>query len=236
MNNQEIDEKVSVLKSLLIKSSAVLGIALLVGAAYLGYQSHLESKNQAAADLFYKAFEMELAAVSESKTPEESGQMQSFDAEKIVAWEPAKLDSYLKILAEVGVKYSGTPTWALSQIRIAKIKFVQGSVAEAEKIYANVISTMKRSPLYFGLASDALGVLLENQGQNDKAHTVFREAAAELKNPLRPLAMLGEARTLNALGKTGAVDIFDKIVKEFPETAYSRRAKVLRSTVQAGAR
>jgi tetratricopeptide (TPR) repeat protein len=236
MNNQGIDEKVSVLKSILIKSLVVIGVGVVAGLGYIGYQNHLESKNQKAADAFFKAYEMELSASNEASTPADVAEMQSFNAEKVAAWEPTKLDAYLKILAEIDENYSGTPTWALSQIRRAKIFVAQKNLSEAETIYRRVISQMSRTPLYFGMASDALGVLLEDQDLNDKALEVFKAAASNTSNPLRPLSMLGEARALNALGKDGAAKIYDQIVKEFPETAYSRRAKALRSTQVSGAR
>lgn len=236
MNYQEIDEKVSVLRAVLIKSLVVVGVGLLAGAGYFAYQHHLETKNQEAADLFYRAVAMEASPDADAKTPQGAA-APSFDAQKIAAWDPAKLEKYTKILTEIDDKYSGTPTWALAQIRRAKIQIVQNNAAGAEKLYAGVLSSMKRTPLYYGLAADALGVLHENLGQNEQALTVYKNAAAELRNPLRPLAMLGEARVLATLGQKGSVEIYEKIVKEFPETAYSRRAKVLRSTtgVQTGA-
>ncbi|HVJ63971.1 MAG TPA: hypothetical protein VM901_01815 [Bdellovibrionota bacterium] len=231
MNNQEIDEKVSVLKSILLKSFAVIGLLLVVSAAYMGYQSHLKAKNVDAANLLYQAIAMETQSVGV-----DPAQPQVFQAEKVLAWDTAKLGAYLKILSEIDEKYSGTPTWAVAQIRRAKIFAAQQNLGEAEKIYQTVLAKVSNSSLYFGMASDGYAVLLENQGKNEAANKIFHDAAAQLKNPLRPLAMLGEARTLGALGKSGASELLEKVVKEYPETSYSRRAKVLRSTLSLGAR
>lgn len=232
MNYQEeIDEKVSVLKNILIKASMVLGVTLVVGVAFLAYNSHLESKNTKAADLFYQAHEIEKSTVGKVSTPEESAAMQGFDAKKILELEPAKREAYLKILAEISADYSGTPIWALVQLRRAKIALAQNKPEESEKEYRSVMDASLKSHLFAGLAADGLGVMFEDLGQNDKALEVFKQASAVAKNPLKPLAMMGQARVLTTMGKTGAAEIYENIVKEYPESSYSRRAKVLRSAL-----
>lgn len=239
MNNQDIDEKVSALKSILLKGLIVVGAGLALGGAYLAYNHHLETKNVEAAALLYQAQAMEKAEAPRPATPEDVGALGSFDATKIIAWESGKLDAYEKILAKIDSDFSGTPTWALAQLRRGKIAAAKNNYEAAEKIFSAVVDTNLKTGLFAGFAADALGVLLEDQNKLDKALEVFHNAGSDLKNPLRPLALLGEARVLQNLGKPGAAEVYEKVVKDYPETAYSRRARVLRSLLgvpAAGAR
>lgn len=233
MNNQEIDEKVSQIKSILLKSLVVVGLGLVSAAGYFAYRDHLAKQNAKAAALLYKAYSMEVLESPTPETPEALGQMKSFDAQKIIAWEPAKLEAYMKVLSELGEQYVGTPNWALGQIRRAKVAEAQKDFATAEKHFRTVVDSLTDSPVFFALATDSLAVMLEDQGQYDKALDVYRKAAVSARNPLRPLSLLGEARNLSALGKPGAEKILNKVIKDFPETTYSRRAKILLSSQMA---
>lgn len=227
MNNQEIEEKVSALKSIILKGIVGVGAALVIFAGYTAYQSHLSSKNSEAAEVFYQAHQME----SQQNKDDPNA---AFDVKLVMSWDATKLDSYMKILKKIDEEYSGTPTWALSQIRLGKIYAAQGKFAEAQKAFENVMNAGLNSALFYGIAADALGVILEDAGKKDEALKVFEAASENSDNPLRPLALLGKARVLESLGKPGADKVYDEVVKQFPETTYSRRAAVLRSMLGQG--
>jgi len=230
MNNQEMDEKVSALKAVLIKVLWTLGAVVLVVAAYQGYTTYQKKQNSQAAVLFHKLEKIEDSVKgAEPTSPEEANAALVFEPEKILKLEKSVLDTYKSTLAQIDTNYSGTKVWALSQLRWGMLLQAEDSNDQAKEKYQNVISSGVDSPLYRGMASNALGVMFENQKDYDKAFDVYEKAAKDNLNPLKPIVLLAKARVLNAQNKEGAVAVYDQLIKDFPESAYSRRAKVLKS-------
>jgi tetratricopeptide (TPR) repeat protein len=226
MNDQVMQER-NVERLVAILKLTIL--AVVVGGVAAGAVMFLRSRSEAATEkgfaALFTAEQMEKAAMKEVKDPSAG------DAYDVMAtWPAERKAAFESSLATVVRDHAGTPAAFAAGLRLGRFHFVVGDLAKAEAALVAVRDGAKSDEyrVYAALAGEALGSVYETRSDFAKAQEAFENAAALADNSLKPLALLGRARSLKALGrKDEAKAVYLKLVEEFPSSAYARQARAL---------
>jgi len=225
MNDQVLDEtKVEEFVGYLKVGVAVLALVAVGAGAYFFYEHLQLQKSEKAFTALFEAEKMEESAAKEAEA------LKLEPTQAMLNWPADRKKEYEDRLLGVEKSFSGTSAAATALLRAARWRFVQGDFAQAALLYRDVISKVngRGQSVFKAMAFEGLGVALESQKNFDEAENVYKDALALKDNPLKPLAYLGQARVLNSLGKKAEVKgLYEKLIKEFPNTPYERKARAL---------
>ncbi len=204
------------------------GTALVWGGATLFKK--MEEKSQT------KAFSALATAESIEDSLLENSEVLSKDPIEVVAESDEETQtSYIASLKSVIAEHSGTSAAYLAALRLGRYHALKGQNDEAKIIYSDLrekSQSSKDSALFYAMASEALGVVLEGQKDFEGALKVYSESLEKKHTNLRPLLLLGKARVESALGmKEEATKSYEKVVSDFPSTSYSQQAQALKVKV-----
>ena len=131
---------------------------------------------------------------------------------------------YRKVTAD----WSGTPAAGTATIRLAEALRKEDKPAEAADALRDFLAKYPLHPLRVP-ASHALASSLETAGKNDEALAAYQQfASAHGRSAFAPLAFIGQARVLIALGKPeDARKVLESIEQKFPGNPLMEEAKEL---------
>ncbi len=225
MNDQVLSEqKVEVLVRYLKWGVGLLALLAILAGIYLAIDNLAERKAQKAFSALFVSEKLEESAAKESEA------LKSSPEKVMLSWPEAKKKEYEAALEKVQKDFSGTVAATLAELRLGRWNFIQQKYPESEKIYSQVVKerTSKSQLLYRAMAFESWAVSLEAQNKLDQAAEVFDNALKMKDNPIKPLHYLGKARVLRAQKKDGeAKALFQKLIEEFPNTPYEKKARVL---------
>ena len=124
--------------------------------------------------------------------------------------------------------WTGTPAAGTASIRLAEELRKEDKPAEAAQALRDFLDKYPVHPLRVA-ASHALASSLETAGKNDEALAAYQQfAAAHGRSAFAPLAFIGQARVLLALGKPEeARKVLESIEQKFPGNPLMEEATVL---------
>ena len=131
---------------------------------------------------------------------------------------------YRKVTAD----WSGTPAAGTATIRLAEALRKEDKPAEAAEALREFLAKYPLHPLRVP-AAHALASSLETAGKNDEALAAYQQfASAHGRSAFAPLAFIGQARVLIALGKPeDARKVLESIEQKFPGNPLMEEAKEL---------
>lgn len=238
----KIQQIVNQLK-IVLRVVLVLGV---IGGTYLFIQRGATRKQESAFSSLYQAEKIEEDAMraeseaSKGKDPKVSAKLPRESFYEIAkTWSEDQRKEYVSKLEETVTKFPSTLPQALASLRLANLSYHLGKMDEAAKHFDAVLTGFKASNeegiIFTGLAFEGKGALLETQKKWDDAYKTYESASQLAHNPLKPLALMGMARVLRAQGKLDqAKTFFDKVISEFPNSDYEKRARVLKDLPPQG--
>jgi tetratricopeptide (TPR) repeat protein len=205
---------------------AVLAAAGLVGTGVYFYRDQAEKKEIEAFARLYEAEKMEKTALSDAETSKKEilEVMASWPSEKKSAYE-AKLEAVLK-------DSKATTAACIAGLRLGRFRIANGANESAKAAFESVLSSASKDQLvlYRAMALDSLASLEENASQFEAALKRHEESLGISDNPIRPVALLGKARTLRALGRESeALATYDQVATDFSNSSYARQARALKA-------
>lgn len=227
MNQQVIDERkvqnaVQALRILLV----ALVAAGAAGLIWTLMQNRAQDRSEKAFTLLFQADRLERVAAQEAET------LKSDPVQVMNGWSADKKQDYQTKLNAVLKDYPKTAAGAVAGLRLGRFYFNAGDFAKAREQFRGVVdhSTSHEMLLYKAMAIESLASVSEAEKNFEEARKTFDEAISLKDNPLKPLAYLGKARSLRSLGKADeAKTTYEKLMQEFPDTVYARKARVLLS-------
>jgi hypothetical protein len=139
---------------------------------------------------------------------------------------------YRKVTAD----WSGTPAAGTAYIRLAEELRKEGKPAEAAQALREFLEKYPVHPLRVG-ASHALASSLETAGKLDEALAAYQQfASAHGNSSFAPLAFIGQARVLLALGKPeDARKALESVEQKFATNPFAEDAKTLLDEIKNAA-
>ncbi len=211
------------IRGLKILALMIVGVAIF-WAVYALWASNQESKALKAFSALAQADTIEMHAVRDAKV------LSDDPMEVLREATEDKRKSYVEALENVRRNHGGTVAAHIAALRLGRWALLQNDNAQAEKLYRSLLDEAKgrESQIYATMASEALGVVLENQGRWDEALQVYEGALVDKNSPLRPLLMMSKARVLAKQDKRSeAKATYDDVVQNFPNSPYSAAARAL---------
>lgn len=211
-----------------VRGLKILSI-LVVGAAivWAGYAFWLKKQETKALQAFSTLSEADLIEIKALKDVK----VLSTDPLEALREAPeAERVSYLAALNKVVAEHKGTTAAHIAALRLGRWSAEQQDFAKAESIFKELLSDIRgrESEIFSSMASEALGVVYEDQGRFDDALKVYEAALQNEQATLRPVLLLGKARVLSSQKKVEeAKAVYDKVVQSYPNTAYSQQARAL---------
>jgi tetratricopeptide (TPR) repeat protein len=232
-NKQQLTGEQTLEKWLPVIRSAVIviGVGILAALGYLVFNSVNERKAEqafaalAAADL-----------IEERSIKEFQGEKQEF-LQIITQWPESKKTEYVQSLEKVLKDYTDASAVGSAGLRLAGFYMALKDYPNAEKYYQEVVKRVdgKKVVLFKALAYEGLAVAQETQSKNEDALKTYSDFVNLKDSPLKPLALMGQARLQEILGKKDeATKSYDLIIKDFAGSAYERQARVLQSLLKSG--
>jgi len=158
------------------------------------------------------------------------GQEVSRRNEVILAYSEADSAEALSAVAEA---FPGEPEAPLARLQAAALLFNEGDYEGAKKHYGLFVSEFRRHPLR-SQADWGLWMSEEALGNLEAAMEGFSSVGSESMH--YPQALLGRARILEKQGSAQeAVEIYDKLIEAFPDSAWAEQARVFRDRLLAQA-
>jgi len=129
---------------------------------------------------------------------------------------------------KVAADWSGTPAAGTASIRLAEELRKEGKPAEAAQALREFLGKYPVHPLRVA-ASQALAISLETAGKSEEALAAYQQFAANHgRSAFAPLAFIGQARILTALGKPEeARKVLESIEQKFPGNPLMENASVM---------
>jgi tetratricopeptide (TPR) repeat protein len=210
-------------RGLKVLSVLLLGAAV-VWAGYAVYIKRQESKALEAFSALAQADVIEMRVVREAK-------VLSDDPVEVLREAPeADKTAYVAALEKVRAEHKGTTAGHIAALRLGRWYVTGKDFEKAEALYKELLSEIRgaEGEIFASMASEALGVIYENQSRWDDALKVYDASLANEQAALRPLLMLSKARVLTAQKKTEeAKAVYDGVVQSYPNTSYSQQARAL---------
>jgi TolA-binding protein len=131
-------------------------------------------------------------------------------------------------------KYAGTPSAPIAMVGLAREKFNEGKIDEAEALYTEFASTYKKHELALQVQLNLISCT-EEKGQLDEAQQAYSAFATEHpKTYLAPLALIQKARCLEALGQIDeAQAVYEDLVINYADENWARVAQTKLNTMLA---
>ena len=202
------------------------GIAIILVGMFVGRfmkSQNLKKQNEAFAALFV----VRLIEKGEADQP-----LSPFSFSSVESWDDTRKEKYQKELQDVIDQHPDSSAALIAGLKLGRYHVQLKENKKAESAYRQVVRLAEDNEhaVYKAMAYESLGVIFENQENYNEAGTVFAAAVEMKTNPLLPLSRLGLARNLSKQGEKDKAGIqYDKLIEEFPDTEYSRRARVLKS-------
>jgi hypothetical protein len=191
-------------------------IVLVVGAVRYYSQEGRRREESAASDKLFEVSRVEVEGVQ----PNPSIFSQDF-MKKRVEWSAEKKAKFKTDLEALVAKYPTTSTAQSARIRLAALAYQDAHYAEAQKYFDEAISkgTTELTDIPYWTAKLGKGYAFEAEKKYEDALKVFQDISSNLKNPLAAEALLSQARTLKAMGRSGEIEaIAEKMKTEFAGT------------------
>ncbi|MBS1985084.1 MAG: tetratricopeptide repeat protein [Bdellovibrionales bacterium] len=228
MNQQVAQErKVENAAQLLKLSVTAIAVVALIAGAWLFMKSRSEEKNEQAFSALFDVEKMERSAESTENSGPESTPV---FAELFAKWTPEQKTTYVNNINRVLQQYPHTVAASLAGLRLGRFHFLENNFDAARTAYQDVAnnSTGESQSLYRAMGLEGVATCFEAQKNFDEARKTFESSLAMKDNPLKPVAYLGQARALNELGKKEeAKAAYEKLIQEFPNSSYARKARAL---------
>jgi tetratricopeptide (TPR) repeat protein len=205
-------------------------LALVVVAAGGGGYYFWKSQKQKAAE---KAFDLLHAATKlEERAGREGSSLQKDAMEVLLAWPEAQKQEYLKALEAVEAQYSKKSAGLLATLKKARFLFLSGNFEASLEGYKSVLertASNRELELYQSMAAEGAAASFESLGKFGEAKTLLNDVLKTPNLSLKPLLFLSLARIHLQLGeKDQAAKTYDRVIQEFPNTDYEKRARVLK--------
>ncbi|MEO5668293.1 MAG: tetratricopeptide repeat protein [Bdellovibrionota bacterium] len=211
------------IRGLKILSTFVVVAAIFL-AGYAFWMKKQESKTLQAFSSLAEADVIEMRALRDVKV------LSQDPVEALRDGPAAQKSAYVAALEKVRAEHHGTTASVLAALRLGRWFIQNNDLAKAESIYKDVLGEIRGrdSDVYVSMASEALGVVYEDQNRLDEALKIYNSALTNDKATLRPLLLLGKARVLSSMKKpTEAKTVYDIVVEDYPNSAYSQQARAL---------
>jgi TolA-binding protein len=203
----------------------LLVLTLVGGIGFLVFKELGNRKNEKSFEALREVDVLELEAEKEA----DKSKGNAFDL--ILAWPADKKQAYEDKLREVISKWPGTTGGYSAELRLGRIYFAEKRYADAEGVFRGLaasLGTSEKALLFKAMAQENLATTLESAGRVREANHEYLVGTEIKNNPLKPLQMLGLGRTHKSLGnKNEAHAVYEKIIQEYPNTQYERKARVL---------
>lgn len=223
LSEQKVEEVVRYLKW----GVGLLALVGVVAALYFTFDGLAEKKSEKAFSALFAADKLEEQAAKEAEA------LKSSPEKVMLSWPEEKKKDFEAKLQKVVEEFKGSTGAALAGLRLARWNYLQQKTSDSQKIYESLVKefSAKDKVLYRAMAFEGWGISLEAQNKLDEAAKVYDDALKISENPLKPLHLLGRARVLKAQGKTAdAAGLFQKVIEEFPNSPYEKKARVLLAT------
>lgn len=137
---------------------------------------------------------------------------------------------------KVTTDWTGTPAAGTAYIRLAEELRKENKPVDAAQALREFLDKYQVHPLRVG-ASHALAASLETAGKFDEALAAYQQlASAHGSSAFAPLAFIGQARVLIALGKTEeARKALESVEQKFPANPFVDDARVLLDEIKNAA-
>lgn len=215
---------------------AVVVVALGI-AGFVALKKQKEQKIVKAFSALVLTERMEETALREADALKKDGDSTSA-LQIIVGWSPEKKAEYSGALTKITQEHKGTTAATMAALKLARWHFYEKKYTEARAFYEQVIAEAagEEADLFRAMAYDGIGVSYETEGKLAEALATYEKAVALKGNALKALAYMGRARVLKEQGQAEqARQNYDLVIKEFPNSSYEKRARVLKAFVEAGA-
>ena len=206
-----------------------IGIAalavVLVAAAVLGFFAWRQSRNAKANDMLASALAIYEAPVLPPPAPA-PGSPAPVQQPGTYPTERARLEAALPALLEAADRYPATKAGITARYHAAAALATLGRLAEAEQRYQEVIDK-SGSGLYSRTARLGLADVQLAQGKYDSAIDIYTQMSRDTGSQIPVdgvLMQLGRAY-VRAGRKEEAVRAFNRVVEEFPQSAYVADAR-----------
>ena len=226
--NDHVAQEIQVRRLVTTLRWALLGVAVVAASlgAFYFWKMQKQKSAEAAFDLLHKATQIEERAGREGST------LQKDAMDVMLSWPEAQRQEYVKALESVESQYSKKSAGLLATLKKARFQLLSGQHAQALEAYQSALSRSAGHDsfeLYYAMAAEGAAASLELVGRLPDAKTLLDQALSKTKSPLRPVLFLSLARLQIQLGeKDRAAETYDKIIKEFPNSEYEKRARALK--------
>jgi tetratricopeptide (TPR) repeat protein len=226
MKDQVVPEEIRAQKLLpFLKLALVAGALIVVGGLATLYIRHQKGTREARAfDLLFEAdrVEADLIKASKDKSANPLDLLTKADAET--------QKKYEQKITEVISEYPQSAASLMAALRMARWDQFRKNYAAAISRYDYVMQHAADSDwvLYRAIAFEGRAIAQENMKSLPEAEKTYDDFVKMNGNPLKPLAYLGSARVKQQLGKTQeAKELYEKVLKEFPNSDYEKKARAL---------
>lgn len=207
----------------LARQRQVVGIVVAVLVVLVAVAGYAVWRTQAAARadaLLAEAMVLGESPLASAATPGEAPAATSFSSET------ARAEAVLERLTAVAEQYPSTPAGLVARYQAGSRLVQLGRVAEARAAFEDV-AARAGSSIYGRMARLGLAEVQVLDGQHDAAIQVFRELAAQQDGDLPVDGLLMQlGRTYLAAGKpTEALQSFQRVLDEFPQSVYAAEAR-----------
>ena len=200
--------------------SAAVAAVVIVGAAVLGYVAWRERTQSQAQAMLAEAMAVADTRVGAPIAPGTPGAGPSFLTER------DRSQAALAKFKAAADAYPSTDAGIFARYQQATTQMALGNAADAARVYQGVIDR-SGDAIYGQMARLGLADAQARGGQYDQAINTFKELAQRKDGPLPVDAILMElGRTYRDAGKpSDAQQTFNRIVQEYPDSAFSMDAK-----------
>ncbi len=227
-------------------TSILIGVgvlfALALGVAF--WMNHREAQSTASRSALFlaeKAYETELKAVAQSiapaKAPTDKNKVpaQNEASLETVVFKPLEVDQKLsKSVASfkaVIEKYGKSRTGFEASLKLGKLYFNHGDYAQSLPWFQKAVDFS--SGFEKAIALSSLGYAYENQGKTTEAIQAFEKSLQMGEGSLKGDLLLAIARCHEAAHDTAkARSTYDQVLKDLPNTEYSRTAETAKDSLQ----
>lgn len=206
---------------------ALIGVVVVaVLALVAGYSWWRNSQNSKANTALANALAIYEAPVIPPAKPEPGSPMPVPQAGTFPS-EQAKFEAALPAFLEAADAFPSTNAGVAARFHAAGILAALGRHTEAEQRYRETIERAPSGSIYARTARLGLADVLVAEGKYDEAINIYTELTRETNSPIPVdgvLMQLGRAQ-VKAGNKEAAAQTFNRIVDEFPLSAYSADAR-----------
>lgn len=204
----------------------VLGALFALGVGSAFWMNHREAANTASRNAIYlaeKSLAKDLKAL-------ETGSQKKEDLAFLKLEVSGPFKQSIQELEDVTKKYSGTRAAADAALKLGDLFYSHGNYEKALDYFKRAADGSSGFDRASSLA--AVGYCLENLGKQTEALEAFEKALRMGESSLKPDVLLSIAR-IHGTSKNSdkARSTYDQILKEFPNTEYSKSAELFKTSL-----